>query len=148
VSTIQLLIVYSAFVKYFRKYGNTVKQCIRDCKKVYVSVKREVLCNILIGCGITMKMARLINMCLNEAYSSVQVQKHLSDMLHIKKGLEIGDALSPLLSNCALEYAIRRVQVNHNGLKLNVTHQLQIYADDVNILGGSTRTYYRKTENL
>jgi hypothetical protein len=39
-----------------------------------------------------------------------------------------------------MHYAIRRVQVNQNGLKLNGTHQLLAYADDVNILGGSIRT--------
>ena len=37
------------------------------------------------------------------------------------------------------EYAIRMVQVNQDGLKLNGTHQLLVYADDVNILGGSVR---------
>jgi hypothetical protein len=43
------------------------------------------------------------------------------------------DALSPLFFNCAIEYAIRRVQKNQDGLKLNGTHQLPVYADDVNV---------------
>jgi hypothetical protein len=59
-----------------------------------------------------------------------------------------GDALSPLLFNFALEYAIRRVQVNQNGLKLNGTHQLLAYADDVNILGGSAHTVKENAKAL
>jgi hypothetical protein len=45
-----------------------------------------------------------------------------------------------LVLNFGVEYTIRRVQTNEKGLKLNGTHQLLVYADDVNILGGSVHT--------
>jgi len=60
----------------------------------------------------------------------------LSDVFPIRNVLKQGDALSPLLFNFAFEYAIRGVQVNQDGLKVNDTHQLLFYADD-NIWGGS-----------
>ena len=50
--------------------------------------------------------------------------------------------------NFALEYVIRRVQVNHDGLKLHGTHQILVYADDVNILGGSIHTIKKNTESF
>jgi len=54
--------------------------------------------------------------------------------------LKEGDALSPLLFNFVSEYAIRSVQVNQEGFKLNGTHQLLVYVDCVNIMGGSLQT--------
>jgi sorting nexin-29 len=53
-----------------------------------------------------------------------------------------------LLFNFALDYAIKSVQVNQNGLKLNGTHELLAYADDVNILGGSVHTVKENAESL
>jgi hypothetical protein len=59
-----------------------------------------------------------------------------------------GDALSPLLFNFALEYAIRKVQKNQVGLKLSGAHQLLVYADDVNLLGDDRETIMKNTQTL
>ena len=93
------------------------------------------------------KLVKSITTYLNETCSRVRVGRRLSEMFPIKNGLK-QVAISSLLFYFALEYAIRMVQANQDGLKLNGTHQLLVYADDVTVLGGSAHTIKKNADAL
>jgi hypothetical protein len=65
-------------------------------------------------------------------------------MFPITNGLKQGYALTPLLFNFALESVINMVQAMQDDLKLNCTRQLLVFANDVNMLGGSVYTIKKK----
>jgi hypothetical protein len=95
-----------------------------------------------------MKLVRLIKTCLNETYSEVCTGKHLSDAFPIQNDLKQGDALLLSLIKFALQYAIRKSQENKKELELNVTHQLLVYVDNVNLLGKDINIIKKSKEPL
>jgi hypothetical protein len=73
----QLLIRCSAFVIYWRKTwecNGTVHNLYTDFEKAYDSVRREMLYNVLIEFGISVKLVTLIKMYLNETHRSALVK--------------------------------------------------------------------------
>jgi hypothetical protein len=89
--------------------------------------------SLCISLNTTLKRFQGIFINLNA--SNVRIGKHLSHNFPIQDGLKLGDALSPLLFNFALEYAIRKVQ-------------LLAYAYAVNLLGDNIDTKNRNTDTL
>jgi hypothetical protein len=72
----------------------------------------------------------------------------LSDSFPIQNGLKQGEALLPRVFNFTLEYGIRNLKENQVGLKLNGTHQILAYADDINLVGDNIDTIKKNIETL
>jgi hypothetical protein len=102
----------------------------------------------LINFGIPKKLVRLVQMCMAGSQGGVRLGNDLSEFFPIHNGLRQGDALSPLLFNFELEYAIQKVGTSDLGLSLNGNVQVCTYADDIVEMGDHKGTVMRNTEIL
>jgi hypothetical protein len=84
-------------------------------------------------------------MCWNETYSRVREGQHLSDMFPIQNGLKKRCFIAIAFKLC-LDYDIKWVQLNQEGLKLNAMYQHLFYADEIYILGRRLHTRKKNTE--
>jgi hypothetical protein len=66
------------------EYNEAVRHLCVDFKKAYDSIRRDVLCNILIDFGIPLKLVRLIKVCLKQTYSLIRVGKQLYDRFFVR----------------------------------------------------------------
>jgi hypothetical protein len=107
----QQIVIFSISVSYWKKWGynGTFHQLFIDFKKVYDSLRGEVLYNILTEFTIPRKLIGLIIMCVNYMYSTACLDRNLAYNFPIQNSLKEEDALSPLLLNFALQCAVRWV---------------------------------------
>jgi hypothetical protein len=92
-----------------------VHQLFINLKKTHDLFRRELLYDILLEFGIKSKVVELIKICLNDTYSRVGIGKNLSEKCPCQNDLTQGEALTPLLFNSALAYALRITQGNQGG---------------------------------
>jgi hypothetical protein len=130
------------------EFCGVVHQLFIDFKKAYDSIIRCKLYQILVSLGVPKKLVKLVQVCLNGHRGRVRVGGDLSDPFDILNGLKQGDALSSVLFNLALEYVVRSIIENREGLSMNGIIQLLAYADDIDLLGDSREIVRRNAELL
>lgn len=133
-STINQLFNIRQIMEKMWEYNIDMHHLFIDFKQAYDSVKRQPLLNAMKELGIPTKYIRLVKTALSNTKSCVRVLGDDSRTFEITNGLRQGDGLSPVLFNIALEWTIRKAQINTTGTIVNRTTQILAYADDIDLI--------------
>jgi len=121
------------------EYNITLHQLFIDFKQAYDSINREKWMLKLGEFKIPRKLINLIGTTLRNTTGRVKVQNMMTEEFTINKLLRQGDALSTQLFNVVLEKVMRHIQINKGRSIYTRTLQILVFADDVNLIGRSTR---------
>lgn len=85
---------------------------------------------------------------MSKTVGYIRVDGKLTVYFRISEGLKQKDGLSPTLLNLALEYIIRKTEVNTGVIIMYKSVQLTEYADDVDIMRRSINSVKEALINL
>ena len=88
--------------------------------------------------GIPTKLIILVKSTMTNVQFSVHIQSHLSQPISTTRGVRQGDVLACLLFNIALEKVIRDSGIQTRGTIFFKTVQILAYADDIDLMAGTT----------
>ncbi|XP_050505392.1 PH domain-containing rcdII-like [Diabrotica virgifera virgifera] len=85
------------------------------------------------------KLVRLVKVTTRKVVWKVEIQDEQSQEFETHVGLRQGDALACPLFNITLEKAVKNVRIDNRGNIFNKLSQILAYADDVDLVAGTTR---------
>uniref|UniRef100_A0A2S2P765 Putative RNA-directed DNA polymerase n=1 Tax=Schizaphis graminum TaxID=13262 RepID=A0A2S2P765_SCHGA len=105
-STIDHLATIEQLLEKKYEYRQNIWQVFGDFKKVYDSIHRDSLYNIMYKFGFPMKLISLTKMCMNRTRYQVRVDCTLSEEFEVITGLKQGDTLDTIANN--FQHSIRK----------------------------------------
>lgn len=80
----------------------------------------------------------IVRACLDSSQSSIRVDEKLSKVFYINTGLEQGDALYSVLFNILMKTVVKTAIPQMQIFRSHVSQMGLVYADDIDLLRGST----------
>ena len=136
--TMYIRILYCKnFLEKIKEFRISIYLLFIDFKSAYDSIDREKMYVAMNGINIPQKLIRLVKMIMSNMQSQIKIQSKLSAPFIIHRGVRQGDAVTQLIFNVILEYAIRKSGIQARCTIFYKSVQLMVCANDIVIIGRS-----------